>query len=223
MTRPRLLVFGRAARPGEAKTRLIPALGEQGAARLSADLLEHGLAVGAEAGPARLELWHAGGDDAGELAALARRFGAERHEQPAGDLGARMRHALERATADGASALVMGSDAPLLTPEDLCRAMTALSDRDAVLGPATDGGYVLLGVHEAAPHLFRGIAWGGDDVAMTTRQRFAELCWHWLELPAQPDIDRPEDLASLAALGPAWRDWASAAKVAPLPPLDTGP
>ncbi len=221
MSTARVLVFGRAARPGEAKTRLIPVLGEQGAARLSADLLAHALATAAEAMPAALELWHAGADEAGELAELAGRFGATLHAQPDGDLGERMRYALARATADGAPAVVMGSDAPLLTASALRTAMVALAEHDAVLAPATDGGYVLLGVHSVAEALFRDIAWGGEHVAATTRQRLAALGWDWYELPPRPDIDRPEDLASLAALGPTWRDWAVAGSrpAADLPPL----
>jgi len=228
MTAARVLVFGRAARPGEAKTRLIPALGEQGAARLSADLLAHALATAAEAAPAGLELWHAGADEAGELAILAKRFGAALRQQPEGDLGERMRYALASATADGAPALVMGSDAPLLTSAAIRSALAGLASRDAVLAPATDGGYVLLGLHQAPRSLFTGIEWGSASVAGATRDRLRELGWHWLELPARPDIDRPEDLPSLAALGPEWRGWATAgdrpAASSPgtpeLPPLD---
>lgn len=223
MSAARVLVFGRAARPGEAKTRLIPALGEQGAARLSADLLAHALASAAEAGPAALELWHAGADEAGELAALAARFDATLHPQPAGDLGERMRYALARATADATPALVMGSDAPLLTASAVATAMAALASHDAVMAPANDGGYVLLGVHSAPVELFDGIEWGGGDVAAATRQRIGALGWDCYELPPRPDIDRPEDLRSLAALGPAWRDWAMAGgrQEQDLPPLST--
>lgn len=223
MTAARVLVFGRVARPGEAKTRLIPALGEQGAARLSADLLAHALATAAETAPVGLELWYAGVDEAGELDALSARFGATLHAQPAGDLGERMRYALARATADGTPAVVMGSDAPLLTVSALRTAMAALASHDAVMAPAHDGGYVLLGLHRAPVELFDGIEWGGGDVAAATRQRIAGLGWHCYELPARPDIDRPEDLPSLAALGPAWRDWAMAGgrQEQDLPPLST--
>lgn len=223
MTAARVLVFGRAARPGQAKTRLIPALGEQGAARLSADLLAHALATAADAAPAGLELWHAGADEAGELAALSARFGATLHAQPAGDLGERMRYALARATDNATPALVMGSDAPLLTVSALRTAMTALASHDAVMAPAHDGGYVLLGVHSAPVELFDGIEWGGEDVAAVTRQHIAALGWDCYELPARPDIDRPEDLPSLAALGPAWRDWATAGggPEQDLPPIST--
>jgi hypothetical protein len=210
MTGVRLLVFARAPEPGRAKTRLAPALGAEGAARLHAALAEHALREAAASAPAALELWAAGADPSGYLSGLARRHGAKLRTQCGADLGARMRHALAAATADGLPAMIMGSDCPGLDRTAIVEAGATLRSRDAVIVPATDGGYVLLGVHAVHGSLFEDVPWGTEAVLATTRQRLAGLGWHWLELAPRSDIDRPEDLGALAALGPQWQRWAHA-------------
>ncbi len=200
----RILVFARAPVAGLAKTRLIPALGPEGAARLQAALLEDALRRARAAGPGALELWGTGDDPQGWLPAAAARYGASLHEQCDGDLGARMQAALARATGSGAPALIMGTDAPGLSPASIERAGDSLARHDAVLVPALDGGYVLLGVRQAPPSLFTGIDWGTDRVLEATRARMRALAWHVDERPAGWDVDRPEDLERLRALGGHW-------------------
>lgn len=200
----RILVFARAPVAGRAKTRLIPALGAAGAARLQATLLEDALGRARAAGPAALELWGTGEDPEGALSAAAARHGAVLREQCPGDLGVRMHAALSRATADGTPALIAGTDAPGLTTADIAQAGQALVDHDAVLAPALDGGYVLLGLWRAPGTLFTGIEWGTQRVLQATRARLDELAWRVHELPFQWDVDRPEDLARIQALGGHW-------------------
>lgn len=200
----RLLVFTRAPVAGAAKTRLIPELGAEGAAQLHAALIAHTLAVAAVARPYELQLWHAGDDVDGTLDNMAGAAGASLHRQPEGDLGARMEHALGQATADGRHAIVIGTDCPWLSAGTLQEAEEALGAADAVLGPADDGGYVLLGLHGVAPSLFADVDWGTERVLATTRERLAELGWDWRELASRPDVDRPEDLDALVALGGQW-------------------
>lgn len=206
----RLLVFARPPVTGAAKTRLVPALGAEGAARLHAALVRHILQQAAAAGPHALELWCAAPDPGNALAALARETGARVRMQRGGDLGARMAHALGAATPGGAPAIVVGSDCPWLDTAALCEAATALDGADAVVGPALDGGYVLLGLHRVEPALFSGIDWGTADVLDATRARLRALGWRWRELAARPDIDRPADLERLARLGPQWAALAGA-------------
>lgn len=203
----RLLVFARAPVSGEVKTRLHPALGADGAAGLYAELLAHALEQAAASAPARLELWYAGDDREGDLADLAARHGARLRPQPAGDLGERMRAALADATADGTPAMILGTDCPGLGAGSLRAAADALASHDAVLGPATDGGYVLLGLHRAPAALFAGIDWGTERVLPATRTRLEALGWRWSELPERTDVDRPEDLHALASLGSHWARW----------------
>lgn len=188
----RVLVFARAPVAGQAKTRLIPALGAEGAARLHRRLVLQALAVASKASPGEVELWCA--PDCGHpfFAECARRFGCSLHAQPAGDLGDRMRAALETAL----PALLLGSDAPRLETEALCAAARALgSGHDCVLAPALDGGYVMIGLSVPAPGLFLNMPWGGPEVLAETRRRCARLGLVLAELAACPDLDRPEDLA----------------------------
>lgn len=209
----RILVFAKAPVAGRAKTRLIPALGAEGAARLQGALLEDALQRARAAGPAGLELWGTGDDPQGWLPALAARYGASLHEQCDGDLGARMQDALARASADGAPALIIGTDAPGLTAAGIAQAGDSLARHDAVIVPALDGGYVLLGLRQAPDVLFSDIEWGTDRVLAATRERLRALAWRVDERPAAWDVDRPEDLERVRALGgnwPAWLDGSSA-------------
>ena len=70
----------------------------------------------------------------------------------------------------------------------------------AAVGPALDGGYVLIGAREVRPELFARISWGTEAVLAQTRERLEELGWRWRELPALGDVDRPEDLQAWRAL-----------------------
>lgn len=200
----RILVFSRAPVAGRSKTRLIPALGAKGAARLQAALLEDSLRRARAAGPRELQLWGTGDDPAGCLPAAAARYGASLHEQCDGDLGARMQHALASATADGAPALIIGTDAPGLPAAGIEQADASLARHDAVLVPALDGGYVLLGVRTAPASLFAHIDWGTERVLAATRARLRALAWCVDERPPAWDVDRPEDLQRVRALGGHW-------------------
>ena len=109
-----------------------------------------------------------------------------------------MARALEFALAEGSPGLLIGSDCPALTPEYLREAAAALvNGYDAVIGPAEDGGYVLIGLARVHSSLFERIRWGGPDVLEDTRARFGALGWRCRELDTLWDIDRPEDLERL--------------------------
>ena len=105
-----------------------------------------------------------------------------------------------------AGTLVIGTDCPALTVAQLRQAAESLADHDAVAFPADDGGYVLIGMKAPAHELFSGVDWGTDRVMAQTRQRLAILGWRWTEPANLWDVDRPEDVARLAALFPEVRD-----------------
>ena len=95
--------------------------------------------------------------------------------QARGDLGARLESAFAAAFADGATAvLAMGTDCPGLTTDRLRAALAALAASDLVLGPATDGGYYLIGLARPAPELFAGVPWGTERVLAATLARAGE-------------------------------------------------
>lgn len=194
-----IAILARAPIPGQAKTRLIPALGAKGAARLQAWLLQRTLttALAAELGP--VTLWCTGDPQHADFA-LYRTFDAVTvRQQPAGDLGVRMLAALRAAST---ATLVIGTDCPPLGVAQLHEAARCLADHDAVVIPAEDGGYVLIGMNRPAPELFAGIDWGTEQVMAQTRQRLTALGWRWAEPVTLWDVDRPADLARLAELCP---------------------
>ncbi len=109
----------------------------------------------------------------------------------------RMHHAACQALERSRRVILVGTDCPSLCADDLSACAHALHDHDAVLGPAEDGGYWLLGLRRSDPRLFDDIAWGSAQVLAQTRQRFEELGWRWHEITTRWDVDRPEDLARL--------------------------
>lgn len=190
----RVLVFAKAPLPGQVKTRLIPRLTAVGAARLHHRLVSDTLERLTRARAAPLELWCAPHPELPFFVELRRRFGPCLHAQSGGDLGERMLRAARDALRRCRRLVLVGTDCPGLDGDYVARALAALEERPAALGPAQDGGYVLLGLKEAPRALFADIPWGSGEVARTTRERMAALGWTWTELPTLWDLDRPADL-----------------------------
>jgi rSAM/selenodomain-associated transferase 1 len=191
-----LAILAKAPIAGKVKTRLVPTLGSEKAARLHERLLRHTLGVALEATAChRTTLWTALDHAHPLFLELAERYGIELRPQPEGDLGERMQHALACMSEPG---LLIGSDCPALTPGLLHRCHAALEGVDAVLLPAEDGGYALIGLRRVDPRLFTAIDWGTQSVMARTRERIGELGWR-LACPAVVwDVDRPEDLERVA-------------------------
>lgn len=196
-----LIVFARAPQPGRVKTRLIPLLGAEGAAALHRGLVEQTLATARDAGCDRVELYCAPDCDHAFFLECAALYGVGLRVQADGDLGVRMRSALASALTQSRAAIVIGSDCAVLQRDDLREAVAALAGKDAVLGPAEDGGYYLLGLRRCEETVFEGIAWGSTTVSLETRRRFERLGWDWQETPLRWDIDRPEDYLRLRREG----------------------
>lgn len=98
--------------------------------------------------------------------------------------------------------VIIGTASPALTAADLQRAARSLDrHHDAVVIPAADAGYVLVGLKRCDARLFGDIAWGGKDVMAATRERLAVLGWRWYELPSSWDVDRPTGYQRLVASG----------------------
>jgi rSAM/selenodomain-associated transferase 1 len=176
------------------KTRLAPLLGKQGAARLYARMVEKTLRTAFAAGFGRVDLYCASAIHGAYFGEIQKRFGVRLRAQGRGNLGERMYRALRRHP----GAVLIGSDCPVLRPADLRTAARALrTGADAVLAPAEDGGYALIGLRRASHAVFDGVAWGGPEVLGQTRARLRRLGWRWKELRTVWDVDRPEDVARL--------------------------
>lgn len=195
----RVIVFTRIPRAGRVKTRLIPALGPQGAAALHARLAERVLTALAPLRDRRrtqVEVRLDGGDP-GEGARWLGPAWTLAAQGP-GDLGARMARAFQDAFAAGAArAVLVGTDAPGVDAPFVEGALARLDDADVVLGPAEDGGYTLVGLRRPHPGLFEAVPWGTERVLAETRTRASGLGLSARLLPALPDVDRPEDLRHL--------------------------
>lgn len=199
MTAVRLVIFAKAPLPGQVKTRLIPALGAAGAARLAERLLFHTVAkaLAADIGPVELCVSPAPENTVWQALELpAELFWSDQGE---GNLGERMARVVQRVVASGESVLLIGTDCPALDAAQLRDAAHALSTTDAAIAPAADGGYVALGLTRFHPRVFDDIAWSTATVTATTLARLHEIGCQVHVLPLQHDIDRPEDLNWLPA------------------------
>lgn len=194
----RLVVFAKAPQAGLVKTRLMPALGAQGAADLARRMLQHTLqqalaaTQAADQGP--VELCMSPGPDDAAWAGVEIPATALRTDQGDGDLGQRMARAVERVTASGQSILLMGTDCPALSAARIAEAAQALAHHDAALVPVADGGYVLVGLHAPRPAIFADMAWSTPSVAAVTLQRMVMLGQRVWIGPTLHDIDEPADL-----------------------------
>lgn len=198
MKEVRTVIFAKAPRPGEVKTRLIPALGAKGAARLARRLIAHTLEQALLADIGVVELCRTPDDEAA-WRCVAVPANIHRAAQGEGDLGERLARASERVIGSGCAVLLIGTDCPALDASALRRIARSLEAADAVIVPAVDGGYVALALRRSDPRLFTRMDWSTSVVARETSRRLGELGWVTTELPAQHDIDRPADLEWLPA------------------------
>ena len=198
-----LILMARPPRPGRAKTRLIPRLGAAGAARVCEGFILDTLDLAGRAGGPVAAF------TAGRMPEALRRAapaGTAWAPQGPGDLGARMRRAFARCFAGGAVRCVMlGTDSPGLPLRHVREAFRRLRASDAVVGPALDGGYYLLGLARPTPELLRGMPWSSPDLLRATHARAAQLGLSLAVLPPWFDVDQPADLDVLAGLAAAGR------------------
>jgi rSAM/selenodomain-associated transferase 1 len=196
-----ILVMARAPEAGRAKTRLIPALGSEGAALLHGYLVERLLGELTQANIAPVTLCCTPNTEHPFFLQCRDRYGVRLQLQQGRDLGERLHTALSNSLEHHQYAVVVGCDIPQLGREELIEAFEALlQGSDAVISPAEDGGYALLGVRRVAEGLFRDIEWGSERVLAQTRQQLSAQGWSWCELKQQWDVDRPEDLPRLSRL-----------------------
>jgi rSAM/selenodomain-associated transferase 2/rSAM/selenodomain-associated transferase 1 len=203
---PALLVFAKAPEPGRVKTRLARTIGDGMAVTVYRELADRTLRTAAAARRAgvvsAVELWLDPQSDAEAIATWRDRFGVTVAMQSGADLGERMRGALRSSIARGRSALLIGSDVPGYDVAYLARAAAALERNDATLGPAEDGGYVLIGLARDVD-AFEGVPWSTPAVMAATRARLAAAGASCVELPPLWDVDTFGDYLR-------WRDEAVA-------------
>jgi hypothetical protein len=198
MTQPvrQLTVMAKYWQPGRVKTRLAADLGDQAAAALYREFLRTTLVrfkpsadrcVLSHSPPEQREAMQQIAGDAWSLEA-----------QCGGDLGQRMRHAMQQAFSAGVETVVLlGADSPTLPLEHLQRAYESLQTSPVVLGPTHDGGYYLVGARSAVPPIFEQIDWSTPAVWSQTTRRLADRGIEYGELPTWYDVDDLNDLQRL--------------------------
>ena len=194
-----LTIFTRYPEPGLTKTRLISALGEEGAAKLQKKLTEDTIQkIEQLMKTSTIEpvICFEGGD----LVSMQNWLGPDRlyQSQGQGNLGEKLKKAFGDAFAAGAQRVVtIGCDCPGLSRKIVGRAFDALYMKDLVLGPATDGGYYLIGIKYSIDALFEDIPWGTDKVFEKTVSLAQQLDLSIEILEELHDVDRPEDLTHI--------------------------
>ena len=204
---PTLHLLAKAPIAGQAKTRLIPLLGAEGAAEAHRQLLQHCLANACQALPAeRITLWTALDHEHPLFIQLQQAYGIQLKPQPPGDLGARIQACLQ---AEPGPAMVMGSDCPSITPAMIQQCAAQLAHAEVVILPAEDGGYGLMGTCRALPALLTDISWGTPQVLAQTRRRLDQLGLSAVYPTIIWDVDHPEDWQRWQALKKACKEYPS--------------
>ncbi len=186
------MVFAKAPILGQVKTRLQPLFSQQQSVELHQQLVHGCLQVAAMVGNYSTDLWV--GSEHDWWASLSEQYDVDLLLQRGNDLGERMSQAFEQTLPGVDKALLIGTDCPFITEGYLLEAFAQLDNCDVVIGPAEDGGYVLIGLSANQPALFQGISWGTDQVLAETINLIDQHRLSYVLLPVLRDIDRPEDV-----------------------------
>jgi len=197
-----VLVFAKPPIPGYAKTRLMPALGAEGAAALHSKLVDRVLKNLSNSEAWDVQLWGAGDVNHSFFTLCQNKYQLSFYEQRGENLGDRMFNAMRTALESYEKVVIIGTDCPLLDREVVEHAFQGLNYNQVVINPAEDGGYVLLGLKAIDSKIFANVNWGTASVADQTFRNLLNLGWDYTVLPTLWDIDRPEDLAKLETLQP---------------------
>ena len=190
-----LIQFAREPVVGGVKTRMMPSLSAAQACELHCELTQWTARQLLSFARGTVELSVAG-DTSHGLFSRCLSLGVHRISRQRGEgLGQRMYRALSGGLREFQSVILVGSDCPEIDPAYLGKAVESLRHADVVLGPATEGGYVLIGARAIREEIFQDIPWGSDQVFARTLAALSDSKLSWAQLPALRDIDRPEDLA----------------------------
>lgn len=184
------MIFCKAPIAGQVKTRLIPSMGEDAACTLHQALANKRIVdclTTEVTSLADVELWCAS-----ELNhPFFEKFDVEKKLQDGVDLGQRMANAFQ---SGGKPGILIGTDCPNLTVDYLCDAIKKLPEYEAIIGPAEDGGYGLIGMNKPDNSVFQGVEWGSSEVCAETCKVFNASYDNWGLLPLLWDVDREEDV-----------------------------
>lgn len=191
-----LILFARAPRLGQVKTRLHPHLDHETILNLYTRFLDDSIDKVCAVGNADRFIGTYSPEQMGYFEEVASRREITVFAQEGKDLGERMRDALARRFEEKyEKAVIIGSDSPSLPAHYI--EMAFQSDKDIVLGPSADGGYYLVGMSRKRVEIFDGVSWGSEKVLAETLERVKTTGATLELLPLWYDVDRLEDLRFL--------------------------
>lgn len=195
-----LQIFAKAPVLGLVKTRLSVDIGEQAACDAYTVLLEKTLQL-VTTYTGLTEIYCAPDDSHHFFQACAHRYSINLRVQGVGDLGSRMLEALQKGLETYDKVVLIGADCPVLTAEYLNAALAALDKSDVVLGPAEDGGFVLIACRMTHAQMFEGLSWGLPSVLKNTLLALDKVALTHQLLPPLWDVDDIYDLRRWQAMG----------------------
>ena len=187
-----LILFAKSPLPGQVKTRLLPEYTAQQAAVIHQQLVEYAVSRLARTSSYDFQLHCSPDENHRFFQYLKTIYKVSLQCQAQGDLGERMSQALFNALLEYKKVVLIGSDVPAINAGYIQSAFEALDDNQIVLGPADDGGYVLVGLTQPKPMMFDQINWGSEQVLQQTIDRLSPE--YPLLLDTLWDVDRPEDV-----------------------------
>lgn len=206
----RIVIFAREPILGSVKTRLAPAIGEQAALDLYKSMATRVISRSRSSGLAEVELWVSSNIDNKYFLSICNK--RDIYLQSEGDLGAKMASAMAEVLRrqETENLILIGTDCPAIDYDYLQEALYQLNSAAegasrVVVGPAQDGGYVLIGMNRNIPGLFEGIKWGSASVLEDTLGYLKRGAIDYHLLAELWDVDRAEDLQALAGLEPPIR------------------
>ena len=188
-----VLIVAKAPVAGQVNTRLIPDIGVEAATALQFELIQSRLESLNETKLCETQLWCAPDVHHPFFQQCQSQYNIELHKQSGDDLGVRMSSAIEQSLKKFKRVVLVGTDAPSLSCEHIETAIEQLENHDVVIGPAEDGGYVLIGMSQHSDAVFQVVEWGTDQVLDETRAKIQENKLSCFELEPCWDIDRVED------------------------------
>lgn len=198
----RIVVFARAPRLGKVKTRLNKALPHDQVLQLHKRLVTHTIGNALEVSGAKVELWVDENPSHAFFQNLLLDYPALSVKlQIPGDLGAKMSHALSQSSDEHQASVIIGSDCPAIDSHYIEASINALNDQDLVIGPAADGGYVLIGTKQRTLPVFDGVDWGTEQVLRQTLQLAVQSDLRVRLMAELNDVDHPFDLAEAHRFG----------------------
>jgi len=188
-----LIIFIKEPIAGQCKTRLIPLLGKQGATDFYKQLANHSVTTARQLKNIDIALYSYPDTQHAFIQNLVTSSNASIHSQQGKDLGERMYNALNTSLKKHTHSVLIGSDCPGITCDYIEQAFTALDTYDITLGPATDGGYVLIGCTQITPTIFTNTEWSSPTVLQQCINNIKHANYSHHLLGELWDVDTPND------------------------------